>query len=183
MKYRLCRSPLGNIIVAGDGEGLRWLEFQRRRDGWFRIPRDWVEDASFPLLLRAEEQLLAYFEGRRRSFSLPLAPVGTPFQQRVWAELRKVPFGETVSYSELARRCGRPSAIRAAGAANGKNPISIVIPCHRVVGKNGALTGYGGGLRKKQALLALERAPVYGVPGHLRPGPSRVHPGVVARQP
>ncbi len=182
MKFRLCPSPLGKIVVAGDRAGLRWLEFQRRRDGWFSIPRDWEEDGSFPLLLRAEEQLQSYFEGKRRSFCLPLAPVGTPFQQRVWAELQKIPFGEIVSYSELARRCGRPRAIRAAGAANGKNPISIVIPCHRVVGKNGALTGYGGGLRKKQALLELERAPRYGVPGHLRAGPSRAHPGIVARQ-
>ncbi len=183
MKYRFCRSPLGNIVVAGDGEGLRWLEFQRRRDGRFPIPRDWEEDPTFALLRRTGDELQSYFEGRLRSFSLPLAPVGTPFQQRVWAELQKIRFGEIISYSELARRCGRPTAIRAAGAANGKNPISIVIPCHRVVGKNGALTGYGGGLRKKRALLELERAPLDDVPGHLRSGRSRAHPDVIARLP
>jgi methylated-DNA-[protein]-cysteine S-methyltransferase len=178
VKYRLVRSPLGNIVVAGDREGLRRLEFQRGRDGEFPIPREWEEDPEFPLLRRAAEQLRSYFSGKRRSFSLPLAPVGTAFQQRVWAELRKIPFGETVSYSELARRAGRPSAIRAAGAANGKNPISIVIPCHRVLGLDGSLTGYGGGLEKKRALLALEGA---GVRGHLRPERSRVHAGTMAR--
>ncbi len=116
-------------------------------------------------------------------FPLPLAPAGTPFQKRVWAELQKIPFGQIVTYSELARRAGRPNAIRAAGAANGKNPISIVIPCHRVVGKDGSLTGYGGGLSKKEALLELEGAPLVDVPTHLRPGLSRVHPGLVARAP
>jgi methylated-DNA-[protein]-cysteine S-methyltransferase len=178
MKYCLLPSPLGKVVVAGDGEGLRWLEFQRRRDGAFRIPRDWEEDPSFPLFRRMGEQLEEYFDGRRRSFSLPLAPSGTPFQKRVWAKLQEIPYGKTISYSELARRAGRPSAIRAAGAANGKNPISIVIPCHRVVGKSGSLTGYGGGLAKKRALLELEGALL---PTHLRPGLPRVHPGLVAR--
>ena len=180
MRFRLVPSPLGGIVVAADRSGLRWLEFRQRRDGAFSIPRDWEEDPDFPVLRRAEEQLRAYFEGRRRSFSLPLAPLGTPFQRKVWAALQEIPYGETISYSELANRVGRPAAIRAAGAANGKNPISIVIPCHRVLGKDGSLTGYGGGLEKKGALLELEGALVS---GHLRPGLSRVHAGLIARAP
>ena len=180
MKYRFLTSPLGKVIVAGDREGLRRLDFQIGRYGAISIPEEWEEDPSFPLLRRAGEQLTAYFKGRRRSFSLPLAPVGTPFQQRIWAELQRIPYGETLSYSQLARRAGRPAAIRAAGAANGRNPISIVIPCHRVVGKDGSLTDYGGGLEKKAALLELEGAHVL---QHLRTRPSRVHPGVVARAP
>ncbi len=178
MKYRLLASPLGDVIVAGDREGLRRLDFQIGRYGPISIPEEWEKDPSFPLLQRAGEQLSAYFEGRRRSFSLPLAPVGTPFQRRVWAELQRIPYGVTLSYSQLARRAGRPLAIRAAGAANGKNPISIVIPCHRVVGKDGSLTDYGGGLEKKAALLELE-----GALHHLRSRPARVHPGTVAQAP
>jgi len=180
MKYRLLTSPLGKVIVAGDREGLRRVDFQLGRYGAISIPREWKEDPAFPLLRRAGEQLSAYFEGKRRSFSLPLAPAGTPSQQRVWAELQAIPYGETLSYSELARRAGRPRAIRAAGAANGKNPISIVIPCHRVVGKDGSLTDYGGGLQKKAALLDLEGARVF---KHLRSRPSRVHPDTVAQAP
>jgi O-6-methylguanine DNA methyltransferase len=180
MKYRLLTSPLGNVIVAGDREGLRRLDFQLGRYGAISIPEEWEEDPSFPLLRRAGEQLTAYFEGGRRTFSLPLAPVGTPFQRRVWAELQRIAYGETLSYSQLARRAGRPRAIRAAGAANGKNPISIVIPCHRVVGKDGSLTDYGGGLEKKAALLELEGAKVV---EHLRSRPVRAHPGPVAQAP
>ena len=180
MKYCLVPSPLGGVVVAADRAGLRWLEFQQKRDGPFSIPRDWEKDPEFPILRRAEQQLRAYFEGRLRSFSLPLAPSGTPFQQKVWAALQEIPYGETVSYTELARRAGKPSAIRAAGAANGRNPISIVIPCHRVVGKHGSLTGYGGGLEKKRGLLELEGALVS---THLRPGLRRVHAGSIARAP
>jgi methylated-DNA-[protein]-cysteine S-methyltransferase len=180
MRYRRLASPLGNVIVAGDREGLRKVDFQFGRCGRISIPEDWEEDPSFPLLRRAGEQLTAYFEGTRRSFSLPLAPVGTPFQQRVWAELLRIPYGETLSYSELAKKARKPRAIRAAGAANGKNPISIVIPCHRVVGRDGSLTGYGGGLEKKRALLELEGAPVL---EHLRISRLRVHPGRVAEGP
>jgi methylated-DNA-[protein]-cysteine S-methyltransferase len=102
-------------------------------------------------------QLRAYFAGQRRTFELPLAPEGTPFQQRVWRELLNIPYGQTISYGELARRLGNPNGSRAVGLANGANPISIVIPCHRVIGSTGKLTGYGGGLKTKQWLLALER--------------------------
>ncbi len=179
MKYRLLSTPLGKLVVAGDREGIRKVDFQHGRFGPISIPEEWDLDPSFPLLKRAAEQLSAYFEGRRRSFSLPLAPVGTPFQRKIWEELRRIPYGETISYSELARRAGRPRAIRAAGAANGQNPISILIPCHRVLGKNGSLTGYGGGLGKKRSLLDLEGGKV---PGHLRRSRSRVHAGPVASE-
>ena len=103
-------------------------------------------------------QLEEYFAGERSSFDLPVAPAGTPFQQGVWAELQRIGYGTTITYAELAARIGRPTAIRAAGAANGANPVSIVIPCHRVIGSNGTLTGYGGGLEAKRFLLDLERA-------------------------
>jgi methylated-DNA-[protein]-cysteine S-methyltransferase len=180
MTYRLLSSSPGDIIVAGDREGLRCLDFRRGRHASEPIPEEWERDETFFLLRRAAEQLTAYFEGRRRRFSLPLAPVGTPFQRRVWEALREIPYGETISYSELAKRTGRPRAIRASGAANGKNPISVVIPCHRVVGKDGSLTGYGGGLETKRALLDLEGV---SAPGHLRIRPPRVHPGAITRAP
>jgi methylated-DNA-[protein]-cysteine S-methyltransferase len=109
------------------------------------------------VLKAAERQLGEYFAGNRNTFDLPLAAVGTPFQRRVWDALRKIPYGETISYGELARRVGQPTAARAVGLANGKNPISIVVPCHRVIGSSGKLIGYGGGLGRKQTLLALER--------------------------
>ena len=119
--------------------------------------------APFP---EARAQLEDYFAGRRRTFDLPLAPVGTPFQRRVWEALREIPYGETVSYGVLAARLGQPGAGRAVGLANGQNPISIVIPCHRVIGAGGALTGYGGGLERKRWLLALEGG---SEPAQLRP--------------
>jgi methylated-DNA-[protein]-cysteine S-methyltransferase len=103
-------------------------------------------------------QLEEYFAGRRTSFDLPVAPAGTPFQQRIWDELQRIAYGQTITYAELAARSGRPTAIRAAGAANGANPVSIVIPCHRVIGSNGSLTGYSGGLESKRFLLDLERS-------------------------
>ena len=115
------------------------------------------ECPSNPFLLQATEQLRAYFAGEREGFDLPLAPRGTPFQQKVWKRLCEIPYGETISYGELAKQIGNPQASRAVGLANGSNPIPIVIPCHRVIGSNGKLTGYGGGLPIKEKLLALER--------------------------
>jgi methylated-DNA-[protein]-cysteine S-methyltransferase len=114
------------------------------------------DDNAFAAVRR---QLEEYFAGERRVFDLPVAPPGTPFQQRVWTELQRIGYGETISYAELAARIGRPTAIRAAGAANGANPVSIIIPCHRVIGSDGSLTGYGGGLEAKRRLLELERSP------------------------
>ena len=112
-------------------------------------------EAAFAEICR---QLAEYFAGKRTSFDLPLAPPGTPFRQRVWDELQRIEYGHTITYAELAARSGRPAAIRAAGAANGANPVSIVIPCHRVIGSNGSLTGYSGGLEAKRFLLDLERS-------------------------
>ncbi len=121
-------------------------------------PREPAEERSgHPVLERARAQLLEYFAGERRSFDLPLDPRGTAFQRRVWGALRAIPFGETRTYAALAAALGRPSASRAVGGANGRNPLSIVVPCHRVIGTNGALTGYAGGLARKEWLLGHER--------------------------
>jgi methylated-DNA-[protein]-cysteine S-methyltransferase len=151
-------SPVGKLLLTGyDGQltGLylpadRYARHAAAHPGAAR--RD---DAAFAGVRR---QLEEYFAGERTAFELPVAPAGTPFQQAVWAELQRIGYGTTITYAELAARIGRPTAIRAAGAANGANPVSIVIPCHRVIGSNGTLTGYGGGLEAKRRLLELERA-------------------------
>jgi methylated-DNA-[protein]-cysteine S-methyltransferase len=136
----------------------------------------WIETAA--PFAEAARQLDAYFAGTLRQFDLPLAPAGTPFQRRVWQGLREIPYGETVSYGELARRIGRPSAVRAVGAANGQNPLAIVIPCHRVIGSDGRLVGYGGGLAAKSALLALERR-IAGAAPEVAARPVRPRQGVL----
>ena len=153
MDYRYLDTPIGRLLLAREGRDLRLINFQRRQ-----LPRPdprWheSEDAFDDVV----SQLTEYFAGRRQRFELPLAPEGTPFQQRVWRELQEVPYGVTISYGELAARIGQPTASRAVGLANGSNPLAIVIPCHRVIGANGKLTGYGGGLPIKERLLALER--------------------------
>jgi methylated-DNA-[protein]-cysteine S-methyltransferase len=147
-------SPLGPLLLVGTEDALTSIWLPSGRD---RLEPDpgWIESAA--PFAEAVRQLGAYFAGRLRQFDLPLAPEGTAFQQRVWRALLDIPYGETVSYGELARRIGRPSAVRAVGAANGQNPLSIVIPCHRVIGSDGRLVGYGGGLPAKSALLALEQ--------------------------
>ena len=117
-----------------------------------------VEDVDHPILCLAEQQLGEYFAGRRKSFDLPLDFVGTPFQKKVWSELLNIPFGQTRTYGQIANAIGKPRAFRAVGAANGKNPISIVAPCHRVIGKDGSLTGFAGGLEAKECLLGIEAA-------------------------
>jgi methylated-DNA-[protein]-cysteine S-methyltransferase len=147
-------SPVGSLLLAADGAGLRRIMFMHgrrtaRREASWRADRKLLEEAI--------RQLRAYFSGELERFNLPLAPEGTPFQLEVWRRLSDIPYGETISYGELARRIGRPKASRAVGLANGTNPIPIVIPCHRVIGSNGQLTGYGGGLPIKERLLALER--------------------------
>ncbi|HEY0636632.1 MAG TPA: methylated-DNA--[protein]-cysteine S-methyltransferase [Pseudonocardiaceae bacterium] len=147
-------SPVGALtLVARDGvlSGL-YLEQQRHRP-----PADIFGERVTGGFAAEREQLTAYFDGRLTEFDLPLALAGTEFQRRVWTALCDIPFGETTSYGELAERLGRPTASRAVGLANGKNPISIVVPCHRVVGSGGALTGYGGGLPRKRQLLDHER--------------------------
>jgi methylated-DNA-[protein]-cysteine S-methyltransferase len=117
-----------------------------------------VEDVEHSILCAAERQLAEYFAGTRKSFDLPLEFVGTPFQKRIWAELLNIPFGQTRTYAEIATAIGKPRAFRAVGAANGRNPISIVAPCHRVIGKDGSLTGFAGGLEAKECLLGIEAA-------------------------
>jgi methylated-DNA-[protein]-cysteine S-methyltransferase len=147
-------SPLGPLLLAADETGLRSIDFINGRRP---VSPDaaWHEDPA--LLNEPIRQLRAYFAGDLETFNLPLAPAGTTFQLAVWCNLCEIPYGKTISYGELARRLGNPKACRAVGLANGSNPIPIVIPCHRVIGSNGKLTGYGGGLLLKEKLLALER--------------------------
>jgi len=155
MNYWTLISPLGRLMFVGDEHGLRALSFQ---DGAHPLvpPASWRE-ASAPFG-EAIRQLGEYFSGKLSRFDLVLAPQGTPFQQSVWRALQTIPYGETLSYLELSRRIGRPNSARAVGAANGRNPIPIIIPCHRVIGANGSLTGFGGGLDLKRRLLVLEGA-------------------------
>lgn len=153
--YDTFPSPIGALSVAADAAGVHHILFaQNRYDASGRAR--WQHDPDAPLVREAREQLLDYLHGGRRSFDLPLAPTGTPFQLQVWHTLAQIPFGQTWSYAQLAHAVGRPAASRAVGAANGRNPLPIVLPCHRVIGANGALTGFGGGLPTKQALLQLE---------------------------
>jgi methylated-DNA-[protein]-cysteine S-methyltransferase len=146
-------SPVGRLLLAGDGRSLIHLGFQSGPRPQVP-PGGWIADAA--PFAAAIGQLGEYFAGRRHGFDLPLAPRGTEFQRRVWRALTEIPYGKTISYGELARRIGQPSASRAVGLANGANPLPIVVPCHRVIGANGSLTGFGGGLPIKRRLLALE---------------------------
>jgi methylated-DNA-[protein]-cysteine S-methyltransferase len=146
--YDTIDSPIGELLLAGDGDALTAVHMNGAPgSGWRRDSAALREPA---------EQLRSYFAGDLRDFDLPLAPHGTPFQREVWSALRRIPYGRTISYAELAAAVGRPGAARAVGAANGRNPIAVVIPCHRVIGASGALTGYGGGLERKRLLLDLE---------------------------
>ncbi|HKE21306.1 MAG TPA: methylated-DNA--[protein]-cysteine S-methyltransferase [Bryobacteraceae bacterium] len=141
-------------LTAGE-RGLRSIDWSSEGRG------SGQQDRRHPVLREAESQLRAYFAGDLRQFELPLEPEGTPFQQRVWKELLKIPYGETRSYMEIAQHIGAPAAVRAVGAANGANPLPIVVPCHRVIGASGKLVGYGGGLNLKRRLLALERGSLF----------------------
>ncbi len=143
------KSPVGILCLDAVEDQLVAIHFP----GQVEPPK---RSSSHPVLERAVEQLHEYFTGARKKFDLPLDPRGTPFQKKVWLQLRKIPWGTTISYGELAKRIGQPTASRAVGAANGKNPLSIVVPCHRVIGANGNLTGFGGGLPTKERLLRLE---------------------------
>lgn len=150
-------SPVGMLTLAADAEGLRHIEFPSNRHPADR--QHWAPDAcgrAADILALTAMQLREYFSGKRQAFDLPLAPEGTEFQREVWHALSTIPWGSTLSYGQLAQRIGRPRAVRAVGAANGRNPLPIVLPCHRVIGSNGALTGFGGGLPVKEALLHLE---------------------------
>jgi methylated-DNA-[protein]-cysteine S-methyltransferase len=151
--YTTIASPIGELLLVSDGNALRGLYMQ---DG--RKPRTigagWVP-SSAPFA-DVKTQLEEYFAGRRTTFDIPLAAEGAPFERRVWRALEDIPYGETVSYGEIARRVDQPTAARAVGLANGRNPIAVIVPCHRVIGANGTLTGYGGGLERKRLLLELE---------------------------
>jgi len=154
-RYLRTPSPLGEMLLVAADDALTGIHFDGQR--YQPAPgADWRQDAGHPALRAAQAQLAEYFAGARTAFDLPLAPAGTPFQRAVWAAIRTVRYGETISYGELAARAGAPRSIRAAGAATGRNPWGIVVPCHRIVGADGALTGYAGGLERKRALLALE---------------------------
>ncbi len=154
MYYCYFESPVGNLLLSGN-ELLESLHFPI---GKTRIEpgKDWIYKEE--LFLQAINQLKAYFKGERTRFDLELNIQGTEFQKIVWKELVKIPYGETISYGQLAERIGNPKASRAVGMANGKNPISIIVPCHRVIGKNGSLTGFGGGLEVKKNLLEFEKS-------------------------
>ena len=155
MYYTHMASPIGRLLLTGDDQGLTLIRLPG--DSYAREPApDWRADAGpFDAAL---DQLDAYFAGARTDFDLALAPRGTPFQHAVWDALRTIPYGETRSYGEIAGAIGRPTASRAVGAANGRNPLPIVVPCHRVIGSTGKLTGFGGGLETKAALLEFERS-------------------------
>ena len=161
MFYITMRSPIGELTLTATDDGLTGILFETNRhakprlDEWTRADRS--EDRPATVALSAvRRQLDEYFAGARREFDLPLAPRGTDFQYRVWNALREIPFGRTVSYIDIARRLGDPGAVRAVGAANGRNPIPIVVPCHRVIGADGSLVGFGGGIERKRWLLAHE---------------------------
>ena len=154
MQYDHYDAPIGRLLLVRDGEGLRHIAFESGRHPT-PVEAHWQPASSRFDDVRA--QLDAYFAGTLHAFDLPLAPRGTPFQQHVWHALRAIPYGTTTSYREIARRLGEPNAMRAVGAANGRNPLPIIVPCHRVIGADGSLTGFGGGLPVKRFLLDLEQ--------------------------
>jgi len=157
VSFDVAETPLGAMLLAADGDALTgaWFEGQRYHP---RVDAGWRRRRDLPVLRRAAAELAEYFGGERMEFDLALAPAGTPFQRAVWRGIAVVPFGATIAYRELAARTGRPEAVRAAGAATGRNPLSVFVPCHRIVGADGSLTGYAGGLERKRALLGIERA-------------------------
>ena len=153
--YSILKSPINDLMLVTDGSALIGLYFF----GCDHLPaasRHWELDPKQPVLRQAARQLQEYFAGKRTDFTLPLRLSGTDFQTRVWRQISRIPYGKTISYSTLAKRAGAPQAIRAAGTTTGRNPLSIVIPCHRVMGKKGELRGFAGGLERKRRLLELE---------------------------
>lgn len=154
--YKTTRTPVGALTLVATDRGLAAILWENDDPKRVRLaPRTKSDD--HPVLVEAERQLADYFAGKRRDFSVPFDPIGTPFQREVWTALAAIPFGETRSYAQIAAQIGRPAAGRAVGAANGRNPISIMVPCHRVIGSSGKLTGFAGGVETKAFLLELER--------------------------
>lgn len=156
LRYAYMESPVGPLLLAGDDQDLHVISFPRGNTA--REPEPGWQKTDLTYFTETTRQLSAYFDGKTTTFDLPLKPEGTPFQMAVWEALLEIPYGETISYGELARRIGNPNASRAVGAANGANPIPIVIPCHRVIGADNSLTGFGGGLDVKSYLLEHEWA-------------------------
>jgi methylated-DNA-[protein]-cysteine S-methyltransferase len=157
--YSILKSPVGDLMLVANPSELIGIYFMNRR----HVPKakkTWTLNERHPVLQQAGKQLKEYFAGKRNSFSLPMNFVGTDFQKRVWQEIARIPFGKNLSYSELAKNAGAPKAIRAAGTATGRNPLSIIVPCHRVLTKDGAIGGYAGGLDRKRHLLKLEGIPL-----------------------
>ena len=153
--YDRCESPYGQILLVANDEGLAGVYFDGQK--YFpELEKPWQRDVGHALLEQTKRELSEYFGGERRHFDTALAPEGTPFQRSVWKAISTVAFGETITYGDLARLAGHQGGARAAGAATGRNPIGIIVPCHRLVGSDGSLTGYAGGLARKRALLALE---------------------------
>jgi methylated-DNA-[protein]-cysteine S-methyltransferase len=155
--YTQIESPLGPLLLTSDGTYLTGL-FMKDHKTVVKQDDTWLQNESIGALEIAAEQLQLYFSGQLKQFNVPLKAEGTDFQKQVWRELCNIDYGTTISYGELARRIGNPKAFRAVGLANGQNPISIIVPCHRVIGSNGNLTGYGGGLPRKVMLLELEKS-------------------------
>jgi methylated-DNA-[protein]-cysteine S-methyltransferase len=153
--YDHFQSPHGRMLLVADDRGLAHVSFAGQKYAP-RVDKGWTRDGAHAPIAKAKRELAEYFAGRRKRFSVKLSPQGTPFQRKVWKAIAQVAFGKTIAYAELARRAGCPGSTRAAGAATGRNPLGIIVPCHRIVGSNGSLTGYAGGLAKKRALLALE---------------------------
>jgi methylated-DNA-[protein]-cysteine S-methyltransferase len=153
MLYTIIDSPIGELLLAGNGSSLSRLDMRGGRRP-IAIPATWRRDDDAFEVARA--QLREYFDGTRRAFDVPLTLRGNPFELRVWEALQEIPYGETISYGQIARQLGAPAAARAVGLANGRNPVAVIVPCHRVIGADGTLTGYGGGLERKRFLLDLE---------------------------
>jgi methylated-DNA-[protein]-cysteine S-methyltransferase len=157
--YKVIDSPVGELKLVASDQGLGAILWENEDPKRVRLG-PLSEDPDNPILLETERQLAKYFAGKLKAFTVPLDFKGTEFQKSVWTALLTIPFGETRSYGEIARQIGKPTAVRAVGAANGRNPISIIAPCHRVIGSTGALTGYAGGLAAKERLLGIERGKV-----------------------
>ena len=154
--YKWMESPVGKLKLVASDKGLAAILWENDKPSRVRFDA-LVEDKKHPLLVETEAQLNAYFAGKRKTFTVPLDPTGTPFQRKVWNALSEIPFSETRSYGQLAKQVGNAHASRAVGAANGKNPLSIIVPCHRAIGASGKLTGFAGGLETKAFLLKLEQ--------------------------
>jgi len=160
-------SPHGQMLLVATERGLAGLYFAGQK--YFpKKDKAWTRAPNHPPLIQAKRELKEYFAGKRSRFGVALDPQGTPFQRKVWQAIAKVDFGKTLTYAELAKRAGAAGSFRAAGAATGRNPLSVIVPCHRIVGSNGSLTGYAGGLNRKRALLGLEGVPLTGASGRMR---------------